>query len=756
MVLPHGEFGAFVPRFPSRAVYAGRRGVGVMRDAHGVDDGRVAQGRVDQGRVDQGGANQGRVNQPVVEPATLLAVAQRVLAELAGPGAVLRPDQLVAAQALVCDRRRVLCVQATGWGKSAVYWIAAAALRAAGSGPVLVVSPLLALMRDQVTAASRAGLKAVTLNSSNFDDWAAIEKQLADDEVDVLLTSPERLASARFSESVLPGLLARLGMLVIDEAHCVSDWGFDFRPDYQRLTRLLTSTRDDLPVLATTATANDRVTRDVAAQLAVGSAVEPLVLRGTLARSSLQLGVVPGLTALQRYAWVAAALDRLDGSGIVYVLTVADTYRLAEFLTSRGHAVAAYSGQLDADERERVEDSLRRNEIKAVVSTSALGMGYDKPDLAFCVHVGSPASPVAYYQQVGRAGRALDTAVAVLLPAETDERVWAYFADASTPDPAVAELVLSTLTSSAEPLSLPKLEDSTGARRGRLESLLKILAVDGAVQRVGSGWQATGEPWIFDADRYAALGAARATEAGIMRSYAAGAGCLMSFLRLSLDDPHAGEPCGVCSVCTGTLPAGLAPTPTTSDVDAARVFARGVDVVIEPRKLWPSGSPRKGRIGTFLGDGRALAFADDPGWSDLVVRLTHDGAPDAEIPAEVAAGVVDLLSRWARQWPERPTAVAAIPSRAHPQLVGSLARHIADVGHLALIEPFELDGPRPISGVASAQRVAAVSSSLRSAADAEVPADDVYTSGWTMTVAAALLAEAGATAVYPLVLHRRP
>jgi ATP-dependent DNA helicase RecQ len=482
------------------------------------------------------------VAQPSVEPATLLAVAQRVLAELAGPGAVLRPDQLVAAQALVCDRRRVLCVQATGWGKSAVYWIAAAALRAAGSGPVLVVSPLLALMRDQVTAASRAGLKAVTLNSSNFDDWASIEKQLADDEVDVLLTSPERLASARFSESVLPGLLARLGMLVIDEAHCVSDWGFDFRPDYQRLTRLLTSTRDDLPVLATTATANDRVTRDVAAQLAVGSAVEPLVLRGTLARSSLQLGVVPGLTALQRYAWVAAALDRLDGSGIVYVLTVAATYRLAEFLTSRGHAVAAYSGQLDADERERVEDSLRRNDIKAVVSTSALGMGYDKPDLAFCVHVGSPASPVAYYQQVGRAGRALDTAVAVLLPAETDERVWAYFADASTPDPAVAALVLSTLNSSGEPLSLPKLEDSTGARRGRLESLLKILAVDGAVQRVGSGWQATGEPWAFDSERYAALAAARATEAGIMRSYAAGAGCLMSFLRLSLDDPHAGEP----------------------------------------------------------------------------------------------------------------------------------------------------------------------------------------------------------------------
>src|SRR6185437_9422590 len=266
----------------------------------------------------------------------------------------------------------------------------------------------------------------------------------------------------------------------------------------------------------------------------------------------------------------------------------ADTVRLADYLTSRGHAVAAYSGQLETAERERIEDQLQRNEIKAVVSTSALGMGYDKPDLAFCLHVGSPASPVAYYQQVGRAGRALDTAVAVLLPAETDDRVWAYFADASTPDPALAASVLSALGAVSEPLSLPKLEEATGSRRGRLEALLKILAVDGAAQRVGGGSQVTGQPWVFDETRYAALAAARATEAGIMRSYAAGSGCLMSFLRLSLDDPHAGVPCGVCSVCTGALPAGLAYSASDSDVETARIFARGIEVVIEPRKLWPA------------------------------------------------------------------------------------------------------------------------------------------------------------------------
>jgi ATP-dependent DNA helicase RecQ len=276
------------------------------------------------------------------------------------------------------------------------------------------------------------------------------------------------------------------------------------------------------------------------------------------------------------------------------------------------------------------------------------------------------------------------------------------------------------------------------------------------------GWRSTGAPWEFDAERYAALAAARATEAGIMRSYAAGAGCLMSFLRLSLDDPHAGEACGVCSVCTGSLPAGLSPTPTASDVEGARAFARGVDVVIEPRKLWPAGTAWKGRISSALGEGRALAFADDPGWSELVVRLTREGAADTELPPEVAAGVVELLARWARRWPQRPTTVVPIPSRTRPKLIGSLARHIVDVGKLELLEAFELDGPRPIGGVASGQRVAAVSASLRLVAGADIPAgpillvDDIYTSGWTMTVAATLLADGGASAVYPLVLHRRP
>ena len=324
----------------------------------------------------------------------------------------------------------MLVVQATGWGKSAVYWAATAALRADGAGLTLVVSPLLALMRDQVTAASRAGLTAATINSTNIDEWDDVLAQVDAGTLDVLLVSPERLGNPRFAAR-LPRLLAATGMVVIDEAHCISDWGFDFRPDYQRLARHLLTLAPGTPVLATTATANQRVTADVAQQLGDGT----VTFRGSLARTSLQLAVVGGLGSLDRWAWVADALQQLPGSGIVYALTVAETDRLAAFLQSAGHQVAAYSGRLESADRVVIEDQLRDNQLKAVVATSALGMGYDKPDLAFCIHVGSPASPVAYYQQVGRAGRALDHALAVLLPSDADEAIWHYFATATIPDP---------------------------------------------------------------------------------------------------------------------------------------------------------------------------------------------------------------------------------------------------------------------------------------------------------------------------------
>ena len=675
---------------------------------------------------------------------------RKVLAKMAGPAALPREDQTAAVAALVEQQARVLVVQATGWGKSAVYWAATSALRAAGRGPTLIVSPLLALMRDQVAAAAQAGLCAASVNSTNVEAWDEVFDAITANRLDVLLVSPERLGNAGFARR-LPGLLASAGLVVIDEAHCISDWGFDFRPDYQRLAKTLLGIAASTPVLATTATANSRVTLDIARQLGP----QALTFRGSLARSSLRLAVVPGLGALQRQAWVSDALAMFAGSGIVYALTVAETERLAGFLRSCGFEVAAYHGGLETAERQRIEDALRGNELKAVVATSALGMGYDKPDLAFCIHVGSPASPVAYYQQVGRAGRALADAVAVLLPAETDEQIWAYFATAGVPDETRVGQIIEALTPG--PLTLLALENATTIRRGRLEGLLKILAVDEVVARQGAGWALTGTPWVHDAERWRALAQVREREAGLMRAFAAGRGCLMRFLQQALDDPAPND-CGRCSVCTGLLP-GPGAAPGAARVEAARLFARGHDVIIEPRKLWPAGGRRKGKI-IGCSEGRALAFADDPGWADMLRPLF--AAPDGPAPAPLLEGVLGVLARWKLSWGARPVAVVPMPSARHPQLVHSLAAHVAAVGRLPLLDVLRLVAPTPGADVASAAKVAALHNALVLSAEVALPAgpllvvDAGYGSGWTMTVAGAMLRQAGATAVLPLVLHQRP
>ena len=273
--------------------------------------------------------------------------AQAILEQLAGPTAALRDDQWRAIEALVVHRRRALVVQRTGWGKSAVYFIAAKLLRGEGHGATVIVSPLLALMRNQVAAAERAGVHAATINSSNVAEWDQIHDRLRAGDLDVLLVSPERLNNPDFRDQVLPALARDAGLVVVDEAHCVSDWGHDFRPDYRRIRTLVAELGADVPVLATTATANDRVVDDVATQLGVGGQ-NTLVLRGGLDRESLRLSVVKAGNPAQRAAWLAAHLDSLPGSGIVYTLTVAQAHDVASLLREQGHEVAAYTGSTEA------------------------------------------------------------------------------------------------------------------------------------------------------------------------------------------------------------------------------------------------------------------------------------------------------------------------------------------------------------------------------------------------------------------------
>ncbi len=699
---------------------------------------------------------------------TRAETAARVIAAMAGPEARLRDDQVTAVAALCEPAARVLVVQATGWGKSAVYWAATAIRRSEGAGPTLVVSPLLSLMRDQVAAAARAGLRAATLNSSNIDAWTSVEESLRSGELDVLLVSPERLANPGFGRRVLDGLAGRLGMVVIDEAHAVSDWGHDFRPDYRRVSDVLQRLNPETPVLATTATANERVTDDVAHQL--GEAT--LVLRGQLARASLELSVVPStgsgqamLTPLERYAWVVDHLPRLPGSGIVYTLTVADAERLAAAVAEVHGAevpVAAYTGQLEPARREELEDALRDNRLKALIATSALGMGYDKPDLGFVVHVGAPPSPVSYYQQVGRAGRAIEHAHAVLLPSDADAGVWDYFATATIPQPDQVDRVLAVL-SAEEPLSVAAVEAQSGVRRGRVELMLKQLAVDDVVTRTEGGWLATGKTWEYDAAHYDGVVAVRRREADIMRAYTRGERCLMELLQASLDDPHA-EPCGRCSVCRGELPSGLAEQPSPETVAAVTTVLRGEVHLLEPRKMWPGGAfGSRGRIapGEMHETGRTLVHADAPEWRETVAQIF---GRDAAAPQDVLDACVRLLGGWRSSWSARPEVVVDLPAAGYPLLVGSVADHLAEVGRLDRAS-MPLPARRPdLRDLSSADEAAL----WRDAVTPDsVPGDqvggrsvllvvDATSSLWPVTVAAAALRRAGAAAVLPLLLHRRP
>nr|WP_143556630.1 DEAD/DEAH box helicase [Flavimobilis soli] len=708
--------------------------------------------------------------------------AEAVLRRLVGrDDARLRDDQWRAIDAIVSHQRRVLVVQRTGWGKSAVYFVATSLLRERGEGPTVIVSPLLALMRDQIAAAGRAGVRAVTINSSNVTEWDDVHDRIASGEVDVLLCSPERLNNPDFRDTVLPRLAATAGLVVVDEAHCISDWGHDFRPDYRRIRDLVADLPAGIPVLATTATANERVTLDVAEQLAVhrddqghvaaGDDARPgdevLVLRGGLDRESLHLAVLPVTDQPTRIAWLVEALPRLSGSGIVYCLTVAAAEQVTEQLRTAGIEVRAYTGRTDTAEREALEADLKENRVKALVATSALGMGFDKPDLGFVVHLGAPSSPIAYYQQVGRAGRGVDRATVVLAPGEEDQRIWDYFGSLAFPAEGQVRAVLRALSDNGT-MSLPALETRVDLKRSRLEMMLKVLDVDGVVRRVRGGWEVTGEPWTYEGERYERVERARRAEQEAMLAYQSTTGCRMAFLRRQLDDPELedGWRCGRCDRCS-TLDLPAAPDPSL--VRQARAAMDRPGIEISTRRQWPSGMASlgvelSGRLSPeeLAEPGRAVARLDGLGWSAPLRELFAPTTPDGELPTPLRTAAARVLDDWAEA--KGVDGIVWVASASRPVLVSHLAHGLGRYLGKPVVGSIE-PAPGVPAGrrdVNSAIRLAGVVQRLRpalsEAAAAGLPGrsvllvDDLTDSGWTLTVAARMLRQAGAARVLPFVL----
>src|SRR5712692_6176766 len=673
---------------------------------------------------------------------------------LANADAEFREGQWEAISALVQRQARLLVVQRTGWGKSLIYFVAIKLLRDQGGGCTLLVSPLLSLMRNQIAAARNIGVRAETINSSNVADWPRIEGGLLRHEFDILLISPERLANDEFVDRCLLPIANRVGLLVVDEAHCISDWGHDFRPDYRRIVRILTALPRNIPILATTATANDRVVEDVVGQL--GPDLE--VQRGPLARASLSLQNIYLPSQAERMAWLAHRIPRLPGSGVVYTLTVRDSERLAEWLRSQGIDAEHYNGAMETERREILENRLLKNEVKTLVATVALGMGFDKPDLGFVIHFQRPASVVHYYQQVGRAGRAVDNAFGVLLNGEEDDSIADYFIRTAFPTPENVDQLLAVMRAAGRPLTVPKLQQRVNLSKGKIDKILKYLVLESPapVQKTGSGYVLNPVRWEMPVDRIERITNLVRQEQERMGLYMASRDCLMEFLAAELNDPNA-EPCGKCVNCAGHLLAEDYPEPFAR---AALDFLDRLENPIEPRKRWPSGLADHGMQGNIAPEhqtmeGRALCRWGDPGLGELVRRGKQQGQHFDEQLVDAAARLV--IDRWHPVPP--PVWVTCVPSRRHLTLVPDFARRLARKLGLPFLESI-----RKIKETEAQKTRANSFQQAQNLAEAFVVdvatvrtepvllVDDMVDSRWTFTVLTLFLRRAGSGPVYPFAL----
>jgi ATP-dependent DNA helicase RecQ len=622
-------------------------------------------------------------------------------------------------------------------------------------------------MRNQIAAADRIGIKAATINSGNPSEWSPVEARLLADQVDVLLISPERLANEEFRGQILQKVVHRVGLFVVDEAHCISDWGHDFRPDYRRILRIVQALPKNVPVLATTATANNRVTQDVATQLGALK-----VARGPLLRKSLALQNIWLSSQAERLAWLAEQMHNLPGSGIIYTLTIRDCERVTEWLRLKGHFVESYHSQVNGASdgknqgsgtysREQLEDLLLHNRVKALVSTVALGMGFDKPDLGFVIHFQRPGSVVHYYQQVGRAGRAVENAFGFMLSGDEDKEISDYFIRSAFPPQVHIDEVLRVLNAAPSGLSVPALEQKINLNRGNIEKVLRILATESPspVAKIGSSWHATPVRYQVDKKRIDDLIAIRQAEQSQMVEYLMTKECLMHFLGNALDDPAA-RACGKCANCMGHEIAPTSANPAL--VRAASQFLKQSFHVIGPRKKWPAKDVFAPSILSTLtipeeqraSEGRALSLWGDGEWGSLVNEGKYTSG---RFDDELIDGCLQMIKAWSPA--PAPEWVTCIPSLTHPNLVPDFACRLA--GGMGL--PF---APCVAKVKQNSQQKTMQNSyqqvrnlvgvfQINPTKFSHGPVllvDDMIDSRWTITVVAAKLRHAGCSAVHPLAL----
>ena len=674
----------------------------------------------------------------MIHDPNLYRQASEILRQVYGPDASFRPGQYEAIEA-VATWQRTLVVQRTGWGKSLVYFICTTLFRRQGRGVTMVVSPLLVLMDNQAEMARSLGICCDVLNSSVKDRREEILDALVHDRLDLIFVTPETLFKEDV-QAILPKV--RIGLFVVDEAHCISDWGHDFRLEYGRLGQVVRRMPSTVAVLGTTATANDRVVKDLQNQL--GQNV--FVLRGPLGRESLHLQVLHLKDRVSRYAWLLENLPKLPGTGIIYCLTRRDCDYLSDFLNRNGIPVRPYySGDGMEEANNRAIAAFRENRIKALVATVKLGMGYDKGDISFIVHYQMPSNIVLYYQQIGRAGRNIPDAYVFLMCGQEDLDINNYFIDTAFPTKSECKRVL-TVVGSSDGAGRYQIESAVNIRRGRLEKALAFLLNEGALRKEGSKYYITPKRYRYDSRHYEAITAIRRREMEQMLELTRTDRCLSRFAVEALDDFSGGD-CGTCSNCLGhDIFPGL--SVSFEAEQRAATYINGLLIPIEPRKRWPGGKtiPNPNQTGF------CLSKYGDPGYGALVKQGKY--SREKRFSNELVGKSARLLRNWAEA--EDITAVTCVPSLRN-DLVLDFARRAAASAGLRFMELIRKSPARPqkeMENTAFQCRNAMDSFSVEAEQVPEklILIDDIVDSRWTMTVCGHLLSERGCQAVYPFAL----
>ena len=681
----------------------------------------------------------------------LFSRATAILKNLYGENARFRPGQYEAIERTIKEKR-LLVVQKTGWGKSLVYFICTKLLREEGAGVTLVISPLLALMDNQLSAARKMGLNCAALNSTTANERELILMGMEANTYDLVLATPESLMNKKFRQ-YLPDI--RIGLLVIDEAHCISDWGHDFRLEYNKIYRVIEQLQPNVPVLATTATANNHVIEDLQNQMG-----KPKVSRGHLMRDNLSIQILPLSDKESRYAWILDNIGRLPGTGIIYCLSRKDCTWLSDFLCENGISAEPYfSG--DGEQEKQSQETLKRflnDEIKVIVSTIKLGMGFDKGNVSFVIHFQCPKNVIAYYQQIGRAGRNISFARTFLMLGGEDYRIHKGFIENAFPTESEMKRIRQYITACPGVCTVNKICAAIDISKKKILKVLDFLEDEGLIEKEWrsstSGkpyavYKSTVAPFVYRGEHYEAIKQIRYRELEQMQTIANTSECLSRTVVSCLDDIEDHD-CGICSNCD---PKGRFPV-TVSAVSKRRAidFLENLTIPIDPWNYWPRNN-LVADTKNYYPNLQGIALSK---YNEGLGKLVRDGKYSTQkFDDQLVRKGARVLKKYIKE--HDLCCVTAVPS-LNTNVVPDYAKRLADacgLPYVDLLRKTNRSHQKDLNN--TAHQFVNAYKSFESISSASIPSgvilvDDMVDSGLTLAVCGARLGQAGCERVFPLAL----